>query len=57
MRSVQIDRLHEFSVKAMEACGMAAADAHTVADVLVETDVFGVATHGIKNLYGYAQKM
>ena len=57
MRSVQIDRLHEFSVKALEACGMAAADAHTVADVLVETDVFGVATHGIKNLYGYAQKM
>lgn len=57
MKRIQIDKLHEFSVKAMEACGMNHQDANTVAEVLVGTDTFGVTTHGTKNLYGYAQKI
>lgn len=57
MKKIRIDSLHDFSVKTMEACGMTAQDAHTVSDVLVGTDTFGVATHGTKNLYNYAQKM
>ena len=57
MKRISIDKLHDFSVRAMEACGMSHQDACTVADVLVGTDTFGVMTHGTKNLYGYAQKM
>lgn len=57
MKRIRIDRLNEFSARAMAACGMREEDAQTVADVLVCTDTFGVTTHGTKNLYGYAQKL
>ena len=57
MKKIGIESLHHFAVEAMCACGMTDQDAHTVADVLVSTDTFGVTTHGTKNLYGYAQKM
>lgn len=57
MKRIHLDKLHDFSVKTMEACGMSHEDACTVAEVLVGTDTFGVMTHGTKNLYGYAQKM
>lgn len=57
MKAIAVNLLYDFSEKALVKIGMRAADAATVADVLVTTDTFGVLSHGTKNLLGYVQKM
>ena len=57
MKRVRLDVLHKFAERSMQASGLSAQDARTVADVLVGTDAFGVMTHGTKNLLGYVTKL
>lgn len=54
---IRLDDLKEFSVKALMSAGVSDNNANTVADVLITTDMFGVVTHGTKNLFPYIQKM
>lgn len=54
---IRLEDLKEFSVKALMSAGVSENDANTVADVLITTDMFGVVTHGTKNLFPYIQKM
>ena len=54
---IRLDDLKEFSVKALMSAGVSENNANTVADVLITTDMFGVVTHGTKNLFPYIQKM
>lgn len=48
--------LQEFCEKSLEKGGMSKEDARIMADVLVTTDMWGVFTHGTKNLRGYIEK-
>lgn len=57
MKKVKFNDLKIFSVKALKTVGVSEENAKTVADTLVGTDMFGVLTHGTKNLSGYIQKM
>ena len=57
MKKVKIDQLKEFAVKALEKAGVSKENAETTAEVLVATDMFGVMTHGTKNLCQYIEKM
>lgn len=54
---IRLEDLKEFSVKALMSAGVSENNANTVADVLIATDMFGVVTHGTKNLFPYVQKM
>jgi ureidoglycolate dehydrogenase (NAD+) len=49
-KRVSAEDLREFCVEAMRKSGMREKDSRTAADVLVTTDVFGVHTHGTKQL-------
>ncbi len=57
MRSVSVKELQRFSTAALIKAGMRAKNAEEAAQVLVETDAFGVLSHGTKNLYQYILKM
>ncbi|HET7875238.1 MAG TPA: Ldh family oxidoreductase [Methylomirabilota bacterium] len=54
MRFVSADRLRPFIARVFEALGAPAADAATVAEVLVEADLRGVESHGSTRVAGYA---
>jgi len=54
---VDFDALTAFTVRVLEAAGVADADARTTADVLVTTDAWGVFTHGTKLLRGYLRRL
>ena len=57
MKSIQVDELLRFAQGALEAAGVGAEDAQTIANTLVTTDTFGVFSHGTNNLYNYIRKM
>ena len=57
MKSIQVDELLRFAQEALEAAGVGAEDARTIANTLVTTDTFGVFSHGTNNLYNYIRKM
>ena len=57
MKKVKLTELQEFSKKALVKAGVSEENAKITADTLVGTDMFGVLTHGTKNLSGYIQKM
>jgi len=57
MASIRIADLKEFAVTALINEGMSEAYAEMCADSLVETDAFGVHSHGTKNLYNYIKKL
>lgn len=57
MKNVKLADLREFAVKALQKAGVSEENAKITADTLVGTDMFGVLTHGTKNLNGYIQKM
>ncbi len=57
MKAVHVDDLRLFAVKALEKAGMPAENAGIVAETLVATDLFGVHSHGTKNLFDYVRKM
>src|ERR1700704_759634 len=43
----------EFAAEAFAATGVPPADAHKAADALVDADLHGTVTHGLKNLRNY----
>lgn len=57
MQKVKIDELRSFSVQALVKSGVPEENAKITTDTLITTDMFGVMTHGTKNLSGYIQKM
>ena len=57
MKSIQVDELLRFAQAALEAAGVGAEDARTIANTLVTTDTFGVFSHGTNNLYNYIRKI
>lgn len=57
MKSIQVDELLRFAQGALEAAGVGAENARTIANTLVTTDTFGVFSHGTNNLYNYIRKM
>ncbi|MCI5529870.1 MAG: Ldh family oxidoreductase [Blautia sp.] len=57
MKTIKIEELKEFSKKALLWKGVSPEDAETTVNALVTTDMFGVLSHGTKNLYQYILKM
>ena len=57
MKAIQVDELLRFAQAALEAVGVGAENARTIANTLVTTDTFGVFSHGTNNLYNYIRKM
>ena len=55
-RLISKKELTSFCNRALIKCGMSENDADIVSNVLVTTDMWGVYTHGTKNLYGYIMK-
>jgi LDH2 family malate/lactate/ureidoglycolate dehydrogenase len=53
----EIDQLKDFSTEMLTRCGMREEDARVVADVLVTTDQWGIATHGTAQLGNYTSKI
>lgn len=51
-----IEFLREQSVKALCKCGMSKTDAHVVVDSMLQADINGVSTHGIRMVYSYVHK-
>jgi len=54
---IKIDDLKEFCENSLIKEGMNKKDACIVSEVLVETDAFGVHSHGSKNLHNYIRKL
>jgi ureidoglycolate dehydrogenase (NAD+) len=54
---IRIERLEEYCVSAMLACGMRREDARLTARVLVTTDSWGTFTHGTKHLRLYLARI
>ena len=52
---IPIERLAAFGTRAFLAAGLSEADARRAARALVDADVHGVSTHGLKNLRGYVR--
>ena len=57
MKTIRIEDLKDFCVKALVKSEVSEEDAAAIADVLVTTDTFGVVSHGTKNLLDYVRKM
>lgn len=54
---IKIEKLKEFCEKTLLREGLTEKNAGTVTEALVTTDMFGVVSHGTKNLYQYIEKM
>ena len=57
MRKVKLNELREFAVQALIKSGVSSENAEITADTLITTDMFGVMTHGMRNLGQYIEKM
>jgi len=57
MSMMKVDELKKLCFKIMKALGASDAEASTVTDVLVEADLRGVSTHGVKLLPVYAKRV
>ena len=57
MKTIRIDDLRDFSVRALRKAGVDETDAAVIAEALVTTDLFGVFSHGTKNLLNYILKI
>ena len=57
MKTIRIDDLRNFSVRALRKAGVDETDAAVIAEALVTTDLFGVFSHGTKNLLNYILKI
>lgn len=51
-----IDFLREQSIEALCKCGISETDAHVVVDSMLQADINGVSTHGIRMVYSYVNK-
>jgi len=57
MKRILLNELKTFSAEALQKAGVNAANAQIIAETLVTTDMFGVISHGTKNLLNYILKM
>ena len=57
MRKVKLKELREFAVQALIKSGVSSENAEITADTLITTDMFGVMTHGMRNLGQYIEKL
>lgn len=57
MQKVKITELREFAIQALIKNGVPAKNAEITADTLITTDMFGVMTHGMRNLGQYIEKL
>ena len=57
MKKVKIKELREFAVQALIKSGVSGVNAEITAETLITTDMFGVMTHGVRNLGQYIEKM
>jgi len=55
LRVVCPERLHDFVVEVLMALGVSDRDAQTAADVLIASDLRGIDSHGVANLWRYVQ--
>jgi ureidoglycolate dehydrogenase (NAD+) len=55
--NIPVIELEKFCQAALRCCGVSPSDAQQTTDVLVTTDTFGVYTHGVKSLWGYARRL
>ena len=53
MRTIPVDVLEDFTIRAFEGAGISSDDARIAADVLIWASLRGVDTHGIRNLKRY----
>lgn len=56
-KKIQPQALIDFADQLLQKHGMSAVDARTTAVILTHTDMYGVNSHGTKNLKGYVEKM
>lgn len=56
-KRIKLNDLKAFAKKILEKHGMSDADAKVCADILSNTDSYGINSHGTKNLKGYIDKM
>jgi len=56
-RRIAAATLHAFLVDALRACGLAEADAATVAGAMLEADLTGSDAHGVFRLAGYVRQL
>ena len=52
-----IDKIRGLSVNALISCELSQQDAELVVDSMLEADINGVSTHGIRMLYAYVDKL
>ena len=52
-----IDKIRGLSVNALTSCKLSQQDAELVVDSMLEADINGVSTHGIRMLYAYVDKL
>lgn len=52
-----IDKIRQLSEKVLVDCNLSQDDAKLVVDSMLEADINGVSTHGIRMLYVYVEKM
>ena len=57
MKKIEIKELKQFSAEALRKAGVNDENAKIIAETLVTTDMFGVCSHGTKNLLNYILKM
>jgi len=57
MSRIQIDELKKFALEALKNAGVPQKNAEIITETLVTTDMFGVISHGTKNLLNYIRKM
>ena len=57
MKKIRIDELKNFSAETLKKQGVSEKNAEVIAETLVTTDMFGVCSHGTKNLLNYIRKM
>ncbi len=57
MKTIRIDDLRDFSMLALRKAGVSETDSAVIAEALVTTDLFGVFSHGTKNLLNYILKI
>jgi LDH2 family malate/lactate/ureidoglycolate dehydrogenase len=55
--NVSIDQLESFCEQILRGLGVSEPNARTTSDVLVQSEAWGIATHGVKLLRGYARRL
>jgi L-2-hydroxycarboxylate dehydrogenase (NAD+) len=57
LETFPIERLHQFTTRVLEACGVPGDDARQAAEVLASADLRGIDTHGVARLPQYVEML